>query len=125
MSPNNLPPVIGSTLGLSAEETIARQVVYTVLPALEEMLITLGRLSKVWNTPQNGIPEKIAAAAAAGEALAGYDPNDWIRWGEALLALNVFLATPITVTLADGSTEQRTPESYLLTRYTPAGGNNA
>lgn len=118
-------PMAGSTLGLSAEETIARQVIYTVLPALEEMLITLGRLSKVWNTPQNQIPEKIAAAAGAGQALAGYDPADWIRWGEALLALNVFLATPIEVTLPDGTTEQRTPESYLLTRYTPAGASNA
>lgn len=115
----------GSTLGLSAEETIARQVVYTVLPALEEMLITLGRLSRVWNTPQNEIPQKIGTAAATGQTLAGYSPADWIRWGEALLALNVFLATPITVTLPDGTQESRTPESYLLTRYTPAGGNNA
>ena len=120
-----LPPIAGSTLGLSAEETIARQVVYTVLPSLEEMLITLGRLSKVWNAPQNQIPEKIAQAAGAGQPLAGYDAADWIRWGEALLALNAFLATPITITLPDGSQETGTPESYLLTRYTPAGGNNA
>lgn len=111
-----------STVGLPAEEAIPRQVVYDVLPKLEDMLTTLGKLQRVWNTPQNGIPAKIMAAAMAGQALGNFSPADWARWGQTLLALDVFLQTPITLQLPDGSTEQVTPESVLLTRYTPMGG---
>lgn len=111
-----------NTLGLPAEEAIPRQVVYDVLPKLEELFVTLGRLQRVWNTPQNGIPAKIVAAAMSDTALGGYDAKDWVRWGETLLALNTFLATPITITLPDSSTETVTPESVLLTRYTPKAG---
>ena len=112
-------PFGSNTTGLAAEDAIPRQVVYEVLPQLEAMLVTLGKLQRVWNTPQNAIPAKIAAAAQAGQPLGGYSPADWVRWGETLLALNVFLATPITITLPDESTETVTPESVLLTRYTP------
>lgn len=108
-----------STVGMAVEDAIPRQVVYEVLPQLEAMLVTLGKLRKIWNTPQNAIPAKIVAAAMAGQPLGGYSPADWVRWGEALLALDEFLATEITITLPDGTTETVTPESVLLTRYTP------
>ncbi len=108
-----------ATSGMSAEESIPRQVVHTVLPALEDLLFTLARLQKVWNVPQNAIPAKIVAAAQAGQPLGGYAPADWARWGQTLLALDVFLQTPITLTLPDGTQETATPESILLTRYTP------
>ena len=78
-----------------------------------------GRLQKVWNVPQNAIPQKIATAAQAGQPLGGYSPVDWVRWGETLLSLDVFLNTPITINLPDGSSETVTPESVLLTKYTP------
>jgi len=104
---------------MSAEEAIPRTVVFEVLPQLEAMLVTLGKLQRVWNTPQNAIPAKIGAAAMAGQPLGGYAAADWVRWGETLLALNVFLATPIEITLPNGTTETVTPESVLLTRYTP------
>ena len=79
-----------STVGLSAEDAVPRQVVYEILPQLEAMLVALGKLQKIWNTPQNAIPAKIGAAAAGGQALGGYSPADWARWGETLLALNTF-----------------------------------
>lgn len=112
-------PFGSNTVGMAAEDAIPRQVIYEVLPQLEAMLVTLGKLKKIWNTPQNNIPAKIAEAALAGQPLGGYSPADWVRWGEALLALDGFLATTITITLPDGSTETVTPESVLLTRYTP------
>lgn len=108
-----------ATTGMAAEEAIPRQVVHQVLPALEDLLFVLGRLQKVWNVPQNAIPAKIMAAAQAGQPLGGYSAADWARWGQTLLALDVFLQTPITLTLPDGTQETVTPESVLLTRYTP------
>lgn len=110
---------MGTTTGLAAEDAIPRQVIYEVLPQLENLFMTLERLQKIWNTPQNGIPAKIVAAAQSGNALGGYDPADWARWGQTLLALDEFLATPITITLPSGSTETVTPESVLLTKYVP------
>lgn len=112
-------PMLNNTTGMAAEDAIPRTVVYEVLPQLEAMLVTLGKLQRVWNVPQNGIPAKIVAAEQAGQPLGGYAPADWARWGQALMALNVFLATEIVIQLPDGSTETVTPESVLLTRYTP------
>ncbi len=112
----------GRTLGLAAEDEIPRQVVNSVLPYLEEMLATLDKLQRVWNTPQNGIPAKIVAAAQAGTALGGYSPADWARWGQTMMGLNAFLTTPIDITLPDGTTETVTPESVVMTRYTPVQG---
>ena len=112
-------PGISNTVGLPAEEAIPRTVIYEILPQLEAMLVALGRLQKIWNTPQNAVPDKIIAAAQAGQPLGGYAAADWVRWGETLLALNTFLATPIEITLPNGTVETVTPESVLLTRYTP------
>lgn len=108
-----------NTIGLRAEDAIPRQIVYEVLPQLEALLFVLVRLKTIWNTPQNAIPAKIAAAAQASQSLGGYSPQDWVRWGETLLALDVFLDTEITITMPDGSTETVTPRNVLLTRYTP------
>ena len=119
MSSRPIPVGGFSTTGMAAEDAIPLQVIHEVLPQLEAMLVTLDKLKRIWNTPQNAIPAKIMAAKAGGAALGGYSPDDRARWGQALLALDVFLATPITITLPDGSTEDVTPESVLLTRYTP------
>lgn len=118
------PPLYGNatTVGLPAETAIPRTVVYEVLPQLENLFMALQRLQQIWNTPQNGIPGKIVAAATAGQPLGGYSPADWVRWGEALLALDEFLTTPITINLPDGSSEEVTPKSVLLTRYVPVEG---
>lgn len=114
-------PFMGNqnTLGMAAENAIPRTVVYEVLPQLENLFMALQRLQQIWNTPQNGIPGKIVAAATAGQPLGGYSPADWVRWGETLLALDEFLTTPITINLPDGSSEEVTPKSVLLTRYVP------
>lgn len=117
-----LPPGVipgPASPGMSAEDIIARQVIHQVLPALEDLLFTLARLQKVWNTPQNGVPEKIVSAAKAGQPLANYSAFDFARWGGTLKGLEVFLQTPIKIELPDGSTEEVTPESVLLTKYTP------
>lgn len=114
------PPFGNTTVGLSAETAIARQVVYEVLPQLENLFMTLERLQKVWNVPQNQIPAKIVTAIMAGEPLAGYDPKDFVRWGETLLRLRIFLDTEFAITFPDATTETVTPESVLLTRYVPA-----
>ena len=108
-----------ATPGMSAEDTIALPVIHQVLPALEDLLFVLARLQAVWNTPQNGVPEKIVSAAKAEQPLAGYSAFDFARWGGALKGLEVFLKTPIKIELPDGSTETVTPESVLLTKYTP------
>lgn len=118
MLPPGVIPGPAST-GMAAEDTIARQVIHQVLPALEDLLFTLARLQKIWNVPQNAIPEKIVKAAQAGQPLGGYAPADWARWGQTLLALDTFLQTPVKLQLPDGSTEEVTPESVLLTKYTP------
>lgn len=109
---------LSNTLGLPAEQAIARQVIYEVLPQLETLLMALARLQRIWNTPQNGIPTKIGAALMANQSLAGYSPKDWIRWGETLLALDTFLSTELTIEFPDMTSENVTPESVLLTRYT-------
>lgn len=116
-------PGPANTVGLPVEEAIPRQVVYEVLPQLEALLFVLVRLKTIWNTPQNAIPAKIAAAAQASQSLGGYSPHDWVLWGETLLALDVFLDTEITITMPDGSTETVTPRNVLLTRYTPVETN--
>lgn len=113
---------VSNTVGLPAEDAIPRMVVYEVLPQLEKLLLVLVGLQKKWNNPQNEIPQKIVAAALAGQSLGGYSPADWVRWGETLLALNVFLATPITFTLPDGSDVTATPEDILTASYTPVAG---
>lgn len=118
MLPPGVIPGPAST-GMAAEDIIARQVIHQVLPALEDLLFTLARLQKVWNVPQNAIPAKIVTAAKMGQPLGGYSPFDFARWGQTLLALDVFLQTPIVLQLPDGSTEEVTPESVLLTKYTP------
>lgn len=111
-------PVSTQTIGLPVEQAIPRQVIYDVLPQLENLLMTLAQLQRIWNTPQNGIPTKIVSAFSANETLGGYDPKDWIRWGEALLALDEFLTSEITINFPDATSETVTPESVLLTRYT-------
>lgn len=110
---------VNDTAGLPAEEGIPRAVIYEVLPQLDALLLVLIGLQKRWNNPQNGIPAKIVAAALAGQALGGYSPADWARWGQALMALNTFLATPVTIQLPDGSTETATPEQILTASYSP------
>ena len=112
-------PGISNTVGLPAEEAIPRIVIYELLPQLEKLLLTLVGLQKKWNNPHSAIPSKITAAAQAGQPLGGYSPADWARWGQTLIALNVFLATPLTIMLPDGSTETRTPEGVLTASYTP------
>jgi hypothetical protein len=112
-------PGISNTVGLPAEEAIPRIVIYELLPQLEKLLLTLVGLQKKWNNPHSAIPSKIMEAAGAGQPLGGYSPADWVRWGETLLALNVFLATPIEIALPSGSTETVTPESILTASYTP------
>lgn len=112
-------PMTTSTIGLPAEQAIVRQVVYEVLPKLEDLFMTLERLQKVWNVPQNAIPIKIGTAMMTGQALAGYDPKDFVRWGETLLRLREWLDTEFTITFPDTTTETVTPESVLLTKYVP------
>lgn len=118
MAPGLIPGT--PTSGMAAEDEIARQVVHQVLPGLEEMLNTLGKLQRVWNTPRNDIPAKIMSAAKEGTALGGYDPADWARWGQGLQKLELNLAEAFTVFLPDGSTEETTLQDLLLTRYVPA-----
>lgn len=117
MAPGVIPGTAGS--GMSAEETIARQVVHEVLPGLEELLFKLARLQRVWNTPGNNIPGKIVAAAQAGQPLAQFSPADWARWGQGLEKLQGALAETFTVKLPDGGAEDTTLEDLLLTKYVP------
>lgn len=116
--PNAYGP--GAQAGLSAEEEIAYSVIQTILPTLREFLALLDSLSQTWNTPGNDIPDKIVAAAQAGESLAGYSPADWVRWGQTFLGLGVFLGTPMSITLPGGETEQTTPRATLQRRYVKA-----
>jgi hypothetical protein len=116
--PNAYGP--GAQPGLSAEEEIAYSVIQTILPTLREFLALLDSLSQTWNTPGNDIPQKIVAAATAGEPLAGYSAADWVRWGQTFLGLGVFLDTPMTITLPGGATEQTTPRATLQRRYVKA-----
>jgi len=116
--PNAYGP--GAQPGLSAEEEIAYSVNYEILPALRQLLAVLDSLSQTWNTPGNDIPQKILAAAQAGQPLAGYSPADWVRWGQTFLGVQVYLDTPQTLTKPDGSTEQTTPRATLQRRYVKA-----
>jgi len=111
------PPFMGRSVGLSAEDEIALSVIQTILPTLREFLALLDSLSQTWNTPGNDIPDKIVAAATAGQPLAGYSPADWVRWGQTFLGLGVFLDTSMTITLPGGATEQTTPRATLQRRY--------
>lgn len=113
--PNAYGP--GAQAGLSAEDEIAYSVIQTILPTLREFLALLDSLSQTWNTPGNDIPQKIVAAATAGEPLASYSPADWVRWGQTFLGLGVFLDTPMSITLPGGATEQTTPRATLQRRY--------
>lgn len=114
-----IAPIGINTAGRPAEDVISYQTVHEVLPALVRILGQLELLKRAWNGPLNGIPAKIVAAAQAGEALGGYAPADWARWGQTLLALDVFLATQIEIALPDGSTEMLTPLDVLIASYAP------
>lgn len=95
---------------LTAEEEIAARVQQQVLPALRTELKELGDLQQVWLV--NGIEAKVAAAAAAGESLAGYSVADWAVWGEVLRQLQTWLETPIA------ELSGLTPGQALIRRYT-------
>ena len=118
MAPGLIPGTAAA--GMSAEDTIARQVVHEVLPGLEDLLFLLARLQRVWRTPGNNIPGKIVAAAKADVPLGGYSAADFARWGQGLEKLQVALSESFTIVLPDGSTEDTTLEDLLLTKYVPA-----
>ena len=113
--PNAYGP--GAQAGLSAEEEIAYMVVYVILPGLREQLAQIDSLSQTWNTPGNDIPQKIIAAAMAGQPLAGYSPDDWARWGQTFLGVQTDLDAPRTITLPSGATENNTERAVLQRRY--------
>ncbi len=115
---NPMIPMSG-TAGLPAEKAIPNIVVYDLLPRLSDIFMTLQKLKKIWNVPQNNIPGKIVAATMTGESVGGWNPKDLTRWGEALLALDQRLTEPLTIEFADGTTETTTLEAVLLTNYTP------
>jgi hypothetical protein len=104
--------------GQSAEQELADRVIGEALPTLRAMLTMLAELQQIWLAPGNDVPGKIAAAAGAGQPLAGYSPTAWLAWGAVLTALFVFLDTPITYTLPDATEITLTPRNALLTRYT-------
>ena len=95
---------------VTAEQEIAARVQQQVLPALRTELKELGDLQQVWLV--NGIEAKVAAAALAGEPLAGYSAADWATWGEVLRQLMTWLNTPIT------ELGGMTPGQALIKRYT-------
>lgn len=109
---------MGYTPGtMPTEIKIARMVVEVIIPGLKAMLSSLDETSGGWTTGRNRISEKIGLAFAAGEPLAGYDPHDWVVWGQMLAWFNAFLATPQTVTYPDGATEEMTPLSVINTDF--------
>ena len=113
--PNAYGP--GAQAGLSAEEEIAYSVIFEILPALRQFLALLDSTSQTWNTPGNDIPQKIVAAAMAGQPLAGYSPDDWARWGQTFLGLQTDLDAPRMVVLPSGPTEDTTQRAVLQRRY--------
>ena len=106
--------------GLSAEEEIARKVIYRIMPDLRKLLAQVRSLSVAWNTPANGIPAKIAGAHAAGQPLAGYDPHAWDEWGQTFLAIMTMIEASNTIQYSTEpvTTVQKSAAEVLETRYT-------
>ena len=96
---------------LTAEEELAQRVQEQVLPTLRQQLTALSELQSVWLV--NGIEDKIEAAAANNETIAGYSAADWFAWGEALRQLQTMIATPIAA--LGGATLAQ----VLIKRYVP------
>jgi hypothetical protein len=109
-------PVLLADAGLSAEQEIARDVVYTMKPSLRRILADLRAISEAWNTPSNNIDGKIATAHANGTALANYSARTWDQWGQTFQAIMVMINTPIEIIYRDGSTATITPAQVLATR---------
>ena len=107
------------TTGKPAEEEIALQTVYNIIPTLRALLGVVNDLSEAWNTPANDVPGKIAAAYAAEATLAGYDPRCFDEWGQAFMAIMAAVNTPITMNSDGGSagTAEKTVMDVLRTRY--------
>lgn len=107
--------------GLSAEEEIARKVVYKIMVDLRTLLSLVRDLSIAWGTPANDIPAKIAAAHAVGEPLAGFDPHAWDEWGQTFMTIMTMIEMPNTIQYSTSppTTAQKSAADVVGTRYTP------
>ena len=107
--------------GLSAEEEIARKVIYKIMPDLRNLLAQVRDLSAAWNTPANDIPAKIEAAHAAGQPLAGFDPHAWDEWGQTFLGIMTMIEIPNAIQYSTDppTTTQKSAAEVVSTRYTP------
>lgn len=103
------------TDNLSAEQEIAMIVVSDLFPTLREAFAKMVSVNETWLA--NGISDKIAAAAANEENLAGYPPEVWMLWGLLLPHTLGLLAAIFQVPLADGTVREETLKSVVMKRY--------
>ena len=103
------PYVVGDAGEVSAEQEIAATITRQLLPQLRKALADLNAMQQTWHV--NGLPDKITAAAAADELLAGFPATTWGAWGEGLNLLQTFLSEE-QPTLGGATVGQ-----ILLTRY--------
>ena len=111
-----------NTVGMPVEDSIPRQMVYSIFPAMEDLYSKIVGLLAVWENPVNDVNAGIAAAKTAVTDYGSYDPDDVARMGGLLLRFVAFYETSYTITLADEvTTEDATPLTLMTTRYVPMG----
>lgn len=82
---------------------------------LSSAYLQMIEINEIWSA--NGMTDKIAAAAVAGETIAGYSPATWVTWGTVTPRIVGFLNTTYDVSLPDGTTRTETPRLALLRDY--------
>jgi|GEM_PF-5182063 len=95
----------------TAEDEIAARIV-PLFRALKDAFEEMAAINEYWQG--NDIGDKITMAALAGGTLAGYSPETWLTWGQALPQVQAFLVTEYEMALPDGTTRTVTPKAVLM-----------
>lgn len=103
-------------------DTAADEIAARIVPlfrALQGAFEEMAAINEYWLA--NGISDEIGAAAKAGTALAGYSPETWATWGQALPQVQAFLTTEYQMLLPDGTVRSDTPKTVLMRKYARVG----
>lgn len=77
---------------LSIPEHIAYEVTSVIVPGLRDLYYNMVALSVDWADP--AFQKQLAELAKAGGTLEGFPIETWLAWGDLMLALNMWIATP-------------------------------
>ena len=89
-------------------DDLADRIANGLVPTLRQAYLDMSAMQVEWM--EESFQAQLAAAAVSGELVAGYSAATWHQWGMLLLALQVWLDTPV-------ESLGKTPKAALLRRY--------